>query len=116
MAISDIAIPHFSYPFRFVTRQGVTTAEIVEQDTIEDVTGCVEVALLTDLGSRVTLPDFGISSPTFQVQPIDKQLIVEQVAIHEPRATVLVEDRPDVFDELIDVVTVTVSTREIVNA
>ena len=90
-------IPHFNLPFQF----GPNLAVVVEQDSFEDVLNCVAAILRTQIGERTDLPEFGIVDPTFQTQPVDTDAIIQQVIAQEPRATLLVEQNPDVFDELI---------------
>lgn len=99
-------IPHFDFPFRFVSGH----AAVADQDSTEDVTNCVEAIMLTPVGSRIEMPDFGIPDPTFQLQPLDFSTIIEAVLENEPRASVVFDQSPDKFDRLIARVTESVST------
>ena len=90
-------IPHFDLPFRF----GPNLAVVQEQDSIEDVMNCVAAILRTQVGERTDLPEFGILDPTFETQPIDTAAIIQQVLAQEPRATLVIDQNPSAFDELI---------------
>lgn len=105
--------PHFDLPFRF---DSSGHAAVVEQDTLEDVTNCVEAVLRTIKGQRAEAPDFGIDDPTFTDQPINLQAIVEAVLEQEPRANVLITQSPDKFDSLIADLVADVSLVQEVNA
>lgn len=97
MAIHMSFVPHFDLPFRFVSGH----AAVVNQDTLADVTNCVEACLLTIIGERTELPEFGIPDPTFENQPIDLGAITDAVLAQEPRAIILLTQNPDKFDQLI---------------
>lgn len=100
-------VPHFAFPFQFATPQ----AAVVEQDTIEDVVACATVILSCPKGYRVELPEFGLPDPTFSVAPLDVDVIAETLDTWEPRASNLINDQPDKFDELVRHVQVTVRVR-----
>ena len=57
-----MAIPHLRIPFR-ITSSGA--ADVVEQDSIDDVAQCVEVLLRTRPGDRPEVPEYGIDEPLF---------------------------------------------------
>lgn len=97
--------PHFDIPFRF-TSSG--SAAMAEQNTFEDIANCVEVIVRTPFGFRDDAPDFGFPDLTLLEQPIVTRDLVELVQSQEPRATVLISERPDLLDVLIDRVTVEV--------
>lgn len=86
-------IPHFRMPF------GVENGRVaeVEQDTIEDVAGCVEVVLRVPQGHRDELPEFGTPDPTF-TSPPDIGSLHRAVTEWEPRAESTVEDGTDAFE------------------
>jgi len=107
----DVTIPHFDLPFRIGTK-----AAIVQQDTIEDVTNCVEVCVRTHVGRRKELPQFGIPDLTFRDQPIKMSDVLQQISSNEPRAIVLIDQHPEVLDELIADVRMQTSLREEPNA
>lgn len=87
---TDAEVPHFSFPFRFNANG---SAEVVEQDTFEEVEQGVKVLLLTNIGERLEVPDFGIDDMPFT----DPDLEVVRVSAHEwdERASVIFEEDPD---------------------
>ena len=102
-------VPHFDLPFRL---DGLGHAMVVEQDSIDDVSNCVEAVIRTIIGDRVELPGFGIDNPVFTNQPISASGIMAAVLDQEPRAHLLLTQAPDKFDYLIAKVLVEVSTKE----
>jgi phage baseplate assembly protein W len=91
--------PHLRIPF-FV---GATdAAEVVEQDTPDEIAQCVQVLISTTIGQRIEIPDYGVPDSTF-VQETDVQIgaIVAAVAKWEPRASVQITSVPDSLDELL---------------
>ena len=90
-------VPHFSLPFRFVT----PAAAVTEQDSLDEIADCVYTVLVCPLGFRVELPQFGLPDPTFSMPAVDLDTIRDVVATWEPRAAVLLDERPDTADELI---------------
>jgi hypothetical protein len=102
-----IISPHFDLPFRI----GTKTAE-VQQDTIDDVTNCVEVCVRTHIGRRKELPQFGIEDLTLRDQPVRMADVLRRIAENEPRAIVLIDQHPDLLDELIARVRMGVQLRE----
>lgn len=106
-------VPHFSLPFRFGSDGHAVT---VDQDTIDDVTACVEAILRTTKGQRPEAPDFGITDPSFQLQPIDTAALIEEVLEQEPRAVLVMTQNPDQFSNLIaDVVARVTTAQEVSN-
>lgn len=91
-------VPHFDIPFRFLSTGHAAT---VDQDTLDDISACVEAIMRTLQGQRDDNPNFGIPDPTFQLQPIDLGLITEAVLQQEPRASLLLEQSPDAFNQLV---------------
>lgn len=104
-----MAVPHFDLPFRL---SGLHAVE-VDQDSIEDITNCVEAVIRTFKGARIELPDFGIDDPTFSLQPLAVQDVVQAVLDQEPRASLLISQHPDQFNQTITDVLVRVSTEEV---
>ena len=100
-------VPHFALPFQFATPQ----AAVVEQDTIEDVVACCTAILTCPRGYRVELPDFGLPDPTFQTPGVDLDAIAETLDAWEPRASNVITEHPDVLDELVRHVQVSVRVR-----
>lgn len=102
-------IPHFDIPFRLAGQHFA----VVDQDTLEDVSNCVWAVLGTQVGMRLEAPTFGREDPTFQMQPVRTDLLIQAVLENEPRAVMLMQQAPDLFDSLIADVTARVSTREV---
>jgi len=100
-------VPHFSYPFRFASPQ----AAVSEQDSIDEIADCCLAILLCPLGYRVELPDFGLIDPTFSSPGPDVDLIRQAVELWEPRASLVVDENPDQWDELLAHVETLVSVR-----
>lgn len=69
----------------------------VEQDTVEDVAGCVFAILLTPVGYRDEAPDFGTADPTFTA-PVNTERLRRTVAKQEERANSTVEENVDAFE------------------
>lgn len=103
---------HFDLPFRFLRGHAVT----VDQDSLDDITNCVEAVLRTLKGQRTELPDFGLDDPAFQLQPINLQAITNAVLAQEPRASMLLDQAPDQFNYLIAKVLAQVSSQEVSSA
>ena len=90
-------IPHFDYPFR-LRLDG--HAAVCEQDSIEDIESCLASVLLTEQGQRVELPEWGITSPLFDLQPLDLQSIYDDITEQEPRALVSIAQQTSPVDYL----------------
>lgn len=84
-----LPVPHLALPFR-LANDG--TAAVVAQDSLDEITQCVQVLLATPLGSREITPGYGIPDPTFQ--GADPAVITNAVAVWEPRAAVTVTPNP----------------------
>jgi len=100
-------VPHFDLPFRFTSPQ----AAVVEQDSVEEIAECVLAILLCPQGYRVELPEFGMDDPTFSMPEVDLEAVRQAVELWEPRAELLLGQRPDALDELISRVQVQVQVR-----
>lgn len=100
-------VPHFSIPFRF----GGPPAAVVEQDSIEEIAGCVLTILLCPLGYRPELPDFGTPDQTFATPQADLDVLRAVIDTWEPRAAVLLTQERERFDELVDRLQVLVRVR-----
>lgn len=79
--------PHLKLPFRITGNK----AEVVEQDTAEEIAQCVEVVLSYPVGLRIDLPDFGINDQTFREQGPDVDEIRTAILRWEPRADATVD-------------------------
>lgn len=89
--MSDTQIPHFSFPFT-IGNQGFAT--VLKQDDVAEIEQNVKVLVLTELGERIEVPDFGISDSTFQTD-VDTQSIVEAAELWDGRAKVFVDSDID---------------------
>lgn len=101
----SINIPHFDFPFRIANGKVVER----EQDSLDDIANCVRAILVTSDDFRTDIDDFGLSDMTFNKQPLAAQSIVQDIAVQEPRVSLLIDIRPSVIDELIAEVTLEVS-------
>lgn len=75
-------VPHLAVPFQ-IGPTGIPL--IVQQDSIDDLTSCVQMALGCVKGTRLAVPDFGVSDPTFT--GVDVGELENDVALYEPRVT-----------------------------
>jgi predicted component of type VI protein secretion system len=100
-------IPHFALPFRFATPH----AAVNEQDSAEEITDCVYVALVCPQSFRDELPDYGLPDPTFASPLIDVDTIRETVTRWEPRATLQLDADAITVDELTQNLTTYVQVR-----
>lgn len=106
--MSRIETPHFDFPFA-IHGSSVT---VVEQDTLDDITNCITVIILTHVGWRPEAPRFGTPDYTFKKQPIGKDFILQILQAQEPRAALMIQESPDVFDSLIDRILVETGAKE----
>jgi hypothetical protein len=104
--MSSVDTPHFNIPFKL----GPVGADVVEQDSIEDIRNSILMIVSTPLGWRDEVPEFGMDDPTLLRQPIGADQLGADIQAQEPRAMVLATERPDMYDELIDLVNIGVST------
>lgn len=74
-------IPHFALPFSLTANGGVA---VTQQDSIDDISQCVEMALGCTQGTRLVVPDFGVTDPTFT--DVSPGTLEQQVKVYEPRA------------------------------
>jgi hypothetical protein len=104
--------PHFDIPFRFVitTAKNQESAAVVEQDSFEEIGDCVEAVIRTPLGFRSDNLTFGFPNVELMTQPLLNAEIIEMVAEQEPRAQVVMTEKPNAFDPLIDKIIVSVSS------
>lgn len=97
-------VPHLALPFS-VSRDG--TANVLEQDSLGEITQCVSVLVGTTLGERIEQPDYGVPDQTFRTE-IERGAILQAIEEWEPRALATLEDHPDALDELVRHVQVSV--------
>lgn len=89
-----MSIPRFALPLRY--KNG--SALVNEQDSIDDIADCVYAVCSTHPGDRQELPDFGLTDPTFDQEPLPVATMQIQIEQWEPRATILINSAPDRFD------------------
>lgn len=76
-------IPHLAFPLTIANG----TFQTVEQNSDEEIIGCVDAVLLCPQGHRDLLPDFGLPPLEFLRLGDDRQQLVhDAVAAGEPRA------------------------------
>ncbi len=100
-------VPHFSLPFRFVN----PSAAVTEQDSLDEISDCVYAILVCPVGFRVELPLFGLPDPAFAMPAPDADQIAQAIETWEERASVVLDEQPDAFDELISHVETYVQAR-----
>jgi hypothetical protein len=93
-------VPHLDFPLRLDPKTGHLAT--VEQDSPDDLATCINVVLHTFLGERDELPRFGVAEMALSREPLDLELLAQQVIASEPRAAVLLERDPDLFEQLVD--------------
>jgi hypothetical protein len=81
--VASVITPHFAWPFA-ITNAG---ANVVEQDTGQEVFACIEAIVNTQLGEIPELPNFGIPDLTFAQAPPDVFGLTNAIQQQEPRAT-----------------------------
>ena len=109
--MSHIDAPHFDFPFHFHSHQGILTTAEVEQDSIDDISNCINVICLTPLGWFAEAPNFGLPDLTFNQQPLDANELSGVIVEQEPRSILVIEEAPDRYDELIARVKIQVARR-----
>lgn len=98
--------PQLAYPFEFTSRGGFRE---VEQRSLDDIAACVEVILRYPEGFRPELPEFGLPDLLFRENRNEISSIIEDAILRwEPDASVLIEERPDIWDRLLMTYLVTV--------
>ncbi|MCA1781807.1 MAG: hypothetical protein ABR616_05955 [Dermatophilaceae bacterium] len=103
-----IFVPHFELPLR-LTAQG--SFRTLEQDLLPEIAQCVEVLVGTEIGERIEVPDYGVVPMLFRVD-IDRETIIAQIAMWEPRVATLLEEEPSQFDALVREVRIRVTSRK----
>ncbi len=81
---------HFTLPFKWGANHH---AEVVEQDSPEDITQCAEAVLATPRGFRLEIPDFGIIKPILEENGPNLQALRSALEEWEPRAAYALSDR-----------------------
>jgi len=97
-------IPHFRFPFALAA-QG---AQVVEQDSEEEIVQCATIVLLYRTGDRIDLPNFGIDDPAL-TETVDADAIRDSLIAWEPR--IEAEVSGNVITDLIQSVTTNIKPR-----
>ena len=107
-----INVPHFLYPFHFHDDGSGVTTHVIEQDSLDEIFGCVEAVVRFRRGSRSDLPSFGITDPAFSSPAVNANLLRAEINQWEPRAEEAITQEIDRFDSLINRVRLEVYSRE----
>src|SRR5436189_2186184 len=108
-------VKHFNFPFQFDSKTG--HAQEVEQDTVDDVAVCIELAFLVEPGYRLETPTFGVPSQVFEFEPLNLEAMVRAASLWENRADIVMSQVVDAADSthLTDRVVAVLSLRELLN-
>lgn len=77
----SVDVPKLKVPFSVSGGR----VEVLEQDTLDQIAQCVYVLLSTELGSRIELPDYGISQQAFKKGGVDVVELQDSVSTWEKR-------------------------------
>lgn len=102
------SIPHLKFPFRFGLGGA---ADTVEQDTTEELEQGVKVLMLTELGERLEVPDFGVADLTFRTE-LDVASIVAAAREWDERVEVDLAEDTDPINSMIRHLAVQVAAEE----
>lgn len=75
-------VTHLAFPFR-LDYHG--SPEVVDQDSLEDVSQCVRVLVSTVRGERLELPEYGLPDPVFAPDGMVADGVARAVERWEPR-------------------------------
>jgi phage baseplate assembly protein W len=104
--------PKLAVPFNFgVLFGGRRRAEVVEQDSVEEIQQCVEAVLMTTLGHRLDNPDFGVRDQTWRENGADLHEVQNAIDMNEPRANLILEQDPESLTKMVSDVSVKVAKR-----
>jgi hypothetical protein len=101
-------IPHFNFPFHLDADRHVSE---VEQDTVDDVVVCAALAFITEQGTRLEAPTFGVAQEVFSLQPIDVEGMVDAISQWDDRIEMVFDQNPGAQDKLIAQVQIAASYR-----
>jgi hypothetical protein len=86
MRRSEVVTPKLAFPFE-LSATGVR-AKVVEQNSDEEVSACLEVLLRTVVGTREEVPDYGIPDQAFRENGASRAQILAAIHLWEQRARV----------------------------
>ncbi len=95
--VNEVDIPHFAFPFRFGADGA---AQVVNQDDAQEIEQGVVVLVLTELGERLEVPEFGVPDLAF-TNDLDLTTISEAAAEWDERAEVVFREDRGRANELI---------------
>jgi phage baseplate assembly protein W len=103
--------PHFALPFQWGIADGGGVAAIeVEQESLDEIGGCVEAILRTTVGQRTTLPDFGRPELEFNTSPeVVRAQLADALLEFEPRVEALITAAPSDDDAEIQIIRALIS-------
>jgi hypothetical protein len=103
------ATPYIDTNGTVATRSGNAGAFVNEQDSLDDIADCVVAILNTHLGWRDEVPEFGIPDLTFRRVPIGSADLFDMIGPQEPRAIMVIAERPGERDTLSDKISIGLS-------
>lgn len=103
--MADVITPKLKVPFSI----SGTSAEVVEQDSVDELAQCVEAIVRTPTGFRESQPEYGMDDPTFTEGGLDPEDIQDICSVWEPRVSTLISSE---MDELINTVEIEVQQKE----
>jgi phage baseplate assembly protein W len=93
--------PHFKHPFRLSSTGKRLKAETWLQGTIDEIAQCVLIILSFPVGSRIEKPTFGSPDQTFEMVGVNLDIIKNAIETWEPRASAVLDQHPDLLDQLV---------------
>lgn len=96
MRSRDTTAPHLTVPFRFATSGRYV--EVDEQDTPDEIRGCVYNILVTPIGHRDELPAFGAPDAAFRTFAQDYDDLQSAIEHWERRLPVALDEDPEIVD------------------
>lgn len=98
---------HFRFPFKFVAGR----AAVVPQDSDEEIEQNVRVLLLSHIGERVEVPEFGVQDQTFRERWNETE--VQRAASEwDERIEIALRETPDATSAMVRDLLVQVDERE----
>ena len=98
----EVITPKLKVPFNI----NGSSADVVEQDSVEEVVQCVTAIINTPVGFREDQPEYGMEDPTFLEGGVDAEDIEAIVGEWEDRATTMTTSE---MDDLVNNVNIEVS-------
>ena len=98
---------HFRFPFRFVAGRAATVA----QGSDTEIEQGVRVLLLSHIGERVEVPEFGVEDQTFR-ERWDEAVVRQAASEWDERIEVALRETPDLANAMVRDLLVQVAERE----